>query len=146
MYLEEFKEKECTKIPLEVSKIGKVESLMKSTKDELEIRNEMLIKDLKKLRIKKGPGNSSEFWLNDLLIDNYFQLITKSYKDVKAFGCFVFKTLEEKREEETLKRIRSLRKMFDFRTVLFPIIKDNHWTLVSFNVRKKTLISLQFVI
>ena len=139
-YEKKFENPEASKVSLNPDDIKKVAALMKGTNEQIEIRNEMKIYDLKKLEFINMRGPTSKYWLNDILVDNYLQLIERKYKDVKVFACFVFKKLDACGIATTFRGIRSLMKIFTYRAVLFPIVKNSHWTLVCYLVKEKKIL------
>ena len=120
---------------LKPSEEKKVEAVFAMEDEKEYVVKGITLGDLKRLQMK---AKERQMWLNDTLIDKYFDLICKKFSDIKAFTCFLFNTLIEKGSSELFRRYpRRLADIFEKRLVLFPVLKYCHWSLVAYDVQMK---------
>jgi len=85
-----------------------------------------------------------EGWLNDKIIDAYFQLImdrsleSPRFKKVYAFTTYFYSALESK-GFSGVSRWTSKVDIFLFDILLVPINSQSHWTLLVFNVKENRI-------
>lgn len=80
---------------------------------------------------------TSDKWLNDKIVNAYLALLARKCPSTFAFSTFVFPAMVARSIEEVVGWFDDV-DLFSYDTMLFPVFKESHWTLV---VVKRFMIS-----
>lgn len=121
-----YKEIDVVKYP-----IGRIENYVYKIKipNEFKIRNNIFyISDLSRLL----PGT----WLNDKIINFYFELLSETFVDTYFFNTFTYSRIVQTYSKEDLRKQYDEINFERYNSFIFPIHTMSHWSLVKIDRKR----------